>query len=177
MSRIGKMPVPIPAGVEVEAERGHVRVKGPKGELEQRIHPDLEVEIEAGILTVKRPDDTKEHKAQHGLARKLISNMVTGVTDGFKKELTIVGVGYRVAKQEGKLVFTLGFSHPVERVDPEGIKTTVEGTNRIIVEGIDRQKVGQYAANIRAIRPPEPYKGKGVRYSDENVKLKVGKAG
>jgi len=154
MSRIGRMPVVIPAGVEVSVDPGFVRVKGPKGELEQHIHPDMAVEIDAGVLTVKRPSDSKEHKSHHGLSRKLISNMVVGVTDGFKKELSIVGVGYRVAKQDDKLVFTLGFSHPVERVDPEGIKTTVEGTNKIIVEGIDRQKVGQYAAKLRAIRPP-----------------------
>ncbi|MCL1802455.1 MAG: 50S ribosomal protein L6 [Eubacteriaceae bacterium] len=177
MSRIGRMPVEIPAGVEITIEKGLIKVKGPKGELEQAIHPDLTVEIEDGVLKVARPSDAKEHRAQHGLARKLISNMVVGVTEGFKKELSIVGVGYRASKTDNKLNLVLGFSHPVERVDPDGITTTVEGNNRIIIEGIDRQKVGQHAANIRAIRPPDAYKGKGVRYSDEVVKLKVGKTG
>ena len=177
MSRIGKMPVVIPAGVDVKIETGMVTVSGPKGELRQAVHKDMIVEINDGVLTVKRPTDSKEHRSMHGLTRKLISNMVEGVHEGFTKELQIVGVGYRAQKQGDSLVLNLGYSHPVEMTDPEGIETSVEGTNKIFVKGIDRQKVGQHAANIRKVRPPEPYKGKGVRYADETVKIKVGKTG
>jgi large subunit ribosomal protein L6 len=172
------MPVVIPAGVEVKLEPGLVTVNGPKGTLSQVVSQNMSISINAGVLTVERPDDTKQNKSLHGLTRKLIYNMVTGVSDGFSKELQIIGVGYRAAKQDGgKLVLSLGYSHPVEVFDPEGIETTVEGTTKIIVRGIDKQAVGQHAAIIRAKRPPEPYKGKGVRYSDEQIKLKVGKAG
>ena len=177
MSRIGKMPVVLPAGVDVKIENGLVNVSGPKGELKQAIHKDMIVEINDGVLTVKRPTDSKLHRSMHGLSRKLISNMVEGVTEGFAKELQIVGVGYRAQKQGNTLTLNLGFSHPVEMVDPDGIETVVEGTNKIFVRGIDRQKVGEHAANIRKVRPPEVYKGKGVRYANETVKLKVGKAG
>ena len=177
MSRIGKMPVDIPAGVDVKIETGMVTVSGPKGELRQAVHKDMIVEINDGVLTVKRPTDSKEHRSMHGLTRKLISNMVEGVNEGFTKELQIVGVGYRAQKQGDSLVLNLGYSHPVEMTDPEGIETSVEGTNKVFVKGIDRQKVGQHAANIRKVRPPEPYKGKGVRYADETVKIKVGKTG
>jgi large subunit ribosomal protein L6 len=171
------MPVVIPAGVDVSYDAGTVTVKGPGGELSQRIHPDMVVEINEGVLTVKRPSDSKLHKAMHGLSRKLISNMVDGVTSGFSKELQIVGVGYRASKQESTLVLNLGYSHPIEMADPEGITTTVEGNNKIFVRGIDRQKVGQHAANIRKKRSPEPYKGKGIRYANETIKLKEGKTG
>lgn len=177
MSRIGRMPVVIPAGVDVAVENGEVKIKGPKGELTQAVNKDMSIEIEDGILSVKRPSDQKEHRALHGLTRRLISNMVTGVTEGFTKELQILGVGYRAQKQGDKLVLNLGYSHPVEMNDPAGIETSVEGNNKIIVKGIDRQLVGQHAANIRKVRPPEPYKGKGVRYVGETVRTKVGKSG
>ncbi len=177
MSRIGRMPVNIPAGVEVKAENGLVTVKGPKGELSQAIHKDMVIGMEAGVLNVTRPSDSKEHKSMHGLTRKLISNMVEGVTAGFAKQLDIVGVGYRASKQGDKLVLNLGYSHPVEMIDPQGIETVVEGTNKIIVKGIDKQQVGEHAANIKKVRPPEPYKGKGVRYHGEYIKIKEGKTG
>ncbi|MFA0815807.1 MAG: 50S ribosomal protein L6 [Anaerofustis sp.] len=177
MSRIGRMPVNLPAGVEVKAESGLVTVKGPKGELKQAINKDMTIEINDGVLTVTRPSDSKEHKAMHGLTRKLVSNMVSGVSEGFSKGLEIVGVGYRAAKQGDTLVLNLGYSHPVEMKDPAGIETVVEGTNKIFVKGIDKQLVGQHAANIRKVRQPEPYKGKGVRYAGEFIKLKEGKSG
>jgi large subunit ribosomal protein L6 len=171
------MPVNLPAGVEVKAESGLVTVKGPKGELKQAINKDMTIEINDGVLTVTRPSDSKEHKAMHGLTRKLVSNMVSGVSEGFSKGLEIVGVGYRAAKQGDTLVLNLGYSHPVEMKDPTGIETVVEGTNKIFVKGIDKQLVGQHAANIRKVRQPEPYKGKGVRYAGEFIKLKEGKSG
>ena len=177
MSRIGRMPVNLPAGVEVNVENGLATVKGPKGELKQAINKDMAVVIKDGVLTVERPSDIKEHKAMHGLTRKLIFNMVTGVSEGFSKGLEIVGVGYRAAKQGDTLVLNLGYSHPVEMKDPAGIETVVEGTNKIFVKGIDKQLVGQHAANIRKVRQPEPYKGKGVRYAGEFIKLKEGKSG
>lgn len=177
MSRIGRMPVNIPAGVEVKVENGLVTVKGPKGELSQAVHKDMAINIDNGVLTVTRPSDLKEHKAMHGLTRKLISNMVEGVSNGFSKQLDIVGVGYRATKQGDKLVLNLGYSHPVEMADPQGIETIVEGTNKIVVKGIDKQLVGEHAANIKKIRPPEPYKGKGVRYAGEYIKIKEGKTG
>ena len=177
MSRIGRMPVNLPADVEVNVENGLATVKGPKGELKQVINKDMTVTIKDGVLTVERPSDIKEHKAMHGLTRKLIANMVTGVSEGFSKGLEIVGVGYRAAKQGDVLVLNLGYSHPVEMKDPAGIETVVEGTNKIFVKGIDKQLVGQHAANIRKVRQPEPYKGKGVRYAGEFIKLKEGKSG
>lgn len=177
MSRIGKMPVTLPSGVDVKVESGLVTVKGPKGELKQAINKDMIIKIDDGVLTVDRPSESKEHKSMHGLSRKLIANMVEGVTDGFKKDLEIVGIGYRGIKEGNKLVLNLGFSHQVEIEDPQDIETTMEGTNKISVLGIDKQLVGQHAANIRKIRPPEPYKGKGVRYAGEYIKLKEGKSG
>ena len=177
MSRIGKMPVTLPSGVDVKVESGLVTVKGPKGELQQAINKDMIIKIDDGVLTVDRPSESKEHKSMHGLSRKLIANMVEGVTEGFKKDLEIVGIGYRGVKEGNKLVLNLGFSHQVEVEDPQDIETSMEGTNKITVSGIDKQLVGQHAANIRKIRPPEPYKGKGVRYAGEYIKLKEGKSG
>lgn len=177
MSRIGRMPVTVPAGVEVKVEDGFVTVKGPKGELTQHINKDMQINIEDGVLTVARPSDDKVHKSMHGLTRKLIANMVEGVTNGFTKNLEIVGVGYRAAKEGDKLVLNVGYSHPVEIVDPEGITTAVEGTTKISVSGIDIQKVGEHAANIKKVRKPEPYKGKGIRYAGEYIRIKEGKTG
>ena len=177
MSRIGRMPVTIPAGVDIKVEDGIVTVKGPKGELTQANNKDMIIEQKDGVLTVARPSEDKLHKSMHGLTRKLISNMVIGVTDGFTKNLEIVGVGYRAAKEGNKLILNLGYSHPVEIEDPEGISTAVEGNSKIAVSGIDIQKVGQHAANIKKVRSPEPYKGKGVRYAGEYIRIKEGKTG
>lgn len=178
MSRIGKLPVAIPAGVEVKLEDGNViTVKGPKGTLTRKLVDDLTIEVSATEVTVTRPSDLKRYKQLHGLTRTLIANMVEGVTNGYKKELEINGVGYRAAKSGNKLTLTLGYSHPVEMIDPEGITTTLEGNNKIIVEGIDKEKVGQFAAEIRTKRPPEPYKGKGIKYTTETIRRKVGKTG
>lgn len=178
MSRIGKLPVAIPAGVEVKLEDGNViTVKGPKGTLTRKLVDDLTVEVTDTEVTVTRPSDLKRYKQLHGLTRTLIANMVEGVTNGYKKELEINGVGYRAAKSGNKLTLTLGYSHPVEMIDPEGITTTLEGNNKIIVEGIDKEKVGQFAAEIRTKRPPEPYKGKGIKYATETIRRKVGKTG
>ncbi len=177
MSRIGRMPVAIPAGVTVTiAEGNEVTVKGPKGTLTRVLPKEMEIRIEDGQVTVSRPNDLKKMKSLHGLTRTLIQNMVVGVTDGYSKTLEINGVGYRAAKQGNKLTLTLGYSHPVEMIDPEGIETAVDG-NKIIVSGINKEKVGQHAADIRAKRMPEPYKGKGIKYSDEVIRRKVGKAG
>ncbi|MCL2617398.1 MAG: 50S ribosomal protein L6 [Defluviitaleaceae bacterium] len=178
MSRIGKMPIEIPAGVELKLEEGNlVTVKGPKGTLSRKLAPDMNIALEDGKLSVSRPSELKRHKALHGLTRTLINNMVVGVTQGYSKTLEIVGVGYRAAKNGNKLNLTLGYSHPVEMTDPDGITSIVEGQNKIIVTGIDKEKVGQFAAEIREKRRPEPYKGKGVRYSNERVRRKVGKTG
>ena len=177
MSRIGRKPVALPAGVEIKVEGNVITVKGPKGELSQEIGEQITAKIEENELIFTRPSDTKEDKAQHGLARALVNNMVTGVTTGFQKTLKIIGVGYRAEKQGNKLVMSLGYSHPVEMEDPEGIDVQVEDQNKIIVSGIDKEKVGQYAAEIRTKRLPEPYKGKGIRYIDEHVRSKEGKAG
>ena len=178
MSRIGKLPVAIPAGVEVKLEDGNViTVKGPKGTLTRKLVDDLTIEGTDAEVTVTRPSDLKRYKQLHGLTRTLIANMVEGVTNGYKKELEINGVGYRAAKSGNKLTLTLGYSHPVEMIDPEGITTTLEGNNKIIVEGIDKEKVGQFAAEIRTKRPPEPYKGKGIKYTTETIRRKVGKTG
>ena len=177
MSRIGKMPIAVPAGVTVDiAENNKVTVKGPKGTLERALAPEMEITLEGNEVTVKRPNDLKRNRALHGLTRTLINNMVVGVTDGYKKTLEVNGVGYRAQKQGKKLVLSLGYSHPVEMEDPEGLTTTVED-NKIIVEGIDKEKVGQYAAEIRAKRAPEPYKGKGIKYDYEVIRRKVGKTG
>lgn len=177
MSRIGRLPVTVPAGVTVEiAENNHVTVKGPKGTLEQALPVEMEIKLEDGHIIVSRPNDLKKMKSLHGLTRSLVQNMVTGVSEGYKKELEVNGVGYRAAKQGKKLVLNLGFSHPVEMEDPEGLEAKVDG-NKITVEGIDKQKVGQYAAEIRDKRRPEPYKGKGIKYVDEVIRRKVGKTG
>ncbi|HPP31488.1 MAG TPA: 50S ribosomal protein L6 [Soehngenia sp.] len=178
MSRIGLKPINIPSGVEIKiSDKNLVEVKGPKGTLTEQISPDMEIKIDNGVLTVSRPSDLKRHKSLHGLSRTLIANMITGVTEGFEKSLDIVGTGYRAAKQGNKLVLTLGYSHPVELVDPDGITVEVPAPNKIIVKGIDKQKVGNYAAKIRELRSPEPYKGKGIKYSNEVVRRKVGKTG
>lgn len=178
MSRIGKLPVTIPSGVEVKLDNGNViTVKGPKGTLTRKLVDDLTIKVENNEVIVTRPSDLKRYKSLHGLTRTLIFNMVEGVTNGYTKELEINGVGYRAAKSGNKLNLTLGYSHPVEMIDPEGVTTTVDGTNKIIVSGIDKEKVGQFAAEIRAKRPPEPYKGKGIKYSTENIRRKVGKTG
>ena len=178
MSRIGKIPVTIPAGVEVNiSEENFVTVKGPKGELCEQISQLLTIKIEEGVLTVTRDGDEKEKRSQHGLARTLIGNMVTGVSEGFERKLEIIGVGYKADKQGKKLVLNLGYSHPIELPDPDGITTEAPTPTEIIVKGINKSVVGNYAAIIRAWRPPEPYKGKGIRYSGEKVRRKEGKAG
>ena len=178
MSRIGKMPIAIPAGVTVDvAENNKVTVKGPKGTLERSMAPEMEIKVEGAEVTVSRPNDLKRNKSLHGLTRTLINNMVVGVTNGYEKKLEVNGVGYRAAKQGKKLVLNLGYSHPVEMDDPEGVETVVDGTNVIFVKGIDKEKVGQYAAEIRDKRRPEPYKGKGIKYADEHIRRKVGKTG
>ena len=178
MSRIGKMPIAIPAGVTVDiAENNFVTVKGPKGTLERALAPEMEIKIEGSEIVVNRPNDLKRNKSLHGLTRTLLANMVKGVTDGYEKVLEVNGVGYRAQKQGKELTLILGYSHPVVMVDPEGIETVLEGQNKITVKGIDKEKVGQYAAEIREKRGPEPYKGKGIKYADEVIKRKVGKTG
>ena len=178
MSRIGRMPIAIPAGVTVEvAENNKVTVKGPKGTLERVLPAEMEIKVEGAEVVVSRPNDLKKMKSLHGLTRTLINNMVVGVTTGYQKKLEVNGVGYKVSKAGKVLNLSLGFSHPVEMVDPEGIESVVEGQNIIIVKGIDKEKVGQYAAEIRDKRRPEPYKGKGIKYADEVIRRKVGKAG
>ena len=176
MSRIGRMPIAVPAGVTVDiAENNQVTVKGPKGELTRKLASEMKIEKDGEEIKVTRPNDLKKMKSLHGLTRTLIYNMIVGVTEGYEKRLEVNGVGYRAAKQGKKLTLSLGFSHPVEMEDPEGVEVTVDGQNLIIVKGIDKEKVGQYAAEIREKRPPEPYKGKGVRYSDEVVLRKEAK--
>ncbi|RKI83638.1 50S ribosomal protein L6 [bacterium 0.1xD8-71] len=178
MSRIGRMPIAIPAGVTVEvAENNKVTVKGPKGTLERVLPEGMDIKVEAGQVVVSRPNDLKKMKSFHGLTRTLIMNMVTGVTDGFEKKLEVNGVGYRASKSGKTLTLNLGYSHPVEMTDPEGVESVVEGQNVIIVKGIDKEKVGQFAAEIRDKRRPEPYKGKGIKYADETIRRKVGKTG
>jgi len=175
MSRIGRKPVPVPDAVTVEIGAADIAVKGPKGELRQTFSPDMKVEQEDGVVTITRPTDRGEHRALHGLTRSLIANMVEGVTDGFEKRLEIQGVGYRAALKGKKLELALGFSHPVAIEAPEGIDFEVPQPTEFIIKGIDKQLVGQVAADIRKRRPPEPYKGKGIRYKDEQVLRKVGK--
>ena len=178
MSRIGRLPITIPAGVTVEiAENNKVTVKGPKGTLEKELPVEMEIKQEGDQIVVTRPNDLKKMKSLHGLTRTLINNMVVGVTEGYKKVLEVNGVGYRAAKAGNKLTLSLGYSHPVEMTDPEGVETVVEGQNKITVKGIDKEKVGQYAAEIRDKRRPEPYKGKGIKYADEVIRRKVGKTG
>jgi large subunit ribosomal protein L6 len=177
MSRIGRKPIPIPANVDVKIEDGVVTVKGAKGTLSQKIHSNMTVEIKDGEVYVTRPNDEKENRSLHGLTRTLIANMVEGVTNGFKKELEVNGVGFRVQKQGNDLVMNIGYSHPVVISEVPGITIDVPAPNRIVVSGPDKQMVGQFAAEIRKKRPPEPYKGKGIRYADEHVRRKEGKAG
>ncbi len=177
MSRIGRHPVEVPAGVEVKiAENNVVTVKGPKGTLEKALPTEMSIKLEDGQVVVTRPNDLKKMKSLHGLTRTLIQNMVIGVSQGYEKTLEVNGVGYRAQKQGKKLVLSLGYSHPVEMEDPEGLESTVDG-NKIVVKGIDKEKVGQYAAEIRDKRRPEPYKGKGIKYADEVIRRKVGKTG
>ena len=178
MSRIGRMPVAIPAGVTVTiAENNNVTVKGPKGTLVRDLPVEMEIKEEDGHIVVTRPNDLKKMKSLHGLTRTLIANMIHGVTEGYEKKLEVNGVGYKAAKAGKKLTLSLGYSHPVEMEDPEGIETVLDGQNIIIVKGIDKEKVGQFAAEIRDKRRPEPYKGKGIKYVDEVIRRKVGKTG
>ena len=178
MSRIGRHPIAIPAGVTVEIKENNVvTVKGPKGTLEKALPTEMEIKQEGEEIVVTRPNDLKKMKSLHGLTRSLIANMITGVSEGYEKKLEINGVGYRAQKKGKEITFNLGFSHPVVMTDPEGIETEMDGQNIIIVKGIDKEKVGQYAAEIRELRKPEPYKGKGIKYADEVIRRKVGKTG
>lgn len=178
MSRIGFKPIDVPAGVEIKIEENNlVKVKGPKGELSEKIDVSMNIKMDGNVLTVERPTENKKHKSLHGLSRTLIANMIEGVVNGYEKKLEIVGVGYRAQKQGKKLVLNLGFSHPVEMEDPEGITVEVPNQTELVVKGISKQLVGNYAAKIRAWREPEPYKGKGIRYAGENVRRKEGKTG
>ena len=178
MSRIGRAPITVPAGVEINiADNNVVTVKGPKGTLTQQFNSNMAIAMDNGVLTVTRPNDSKENRSLHGLTRTLINNMVIGVTEGYKKELDVNGVGYRVAKEGNKLVMNLGFSHQVIMEEKDGITIEVPGPNKIIINGCDKQKVGQFAAEVREKRPPEPYKGKGIKYADEVIRRKAGKTG
>ena len=178
MSRIGRMPISIPAGVDVKIEAGNlVTVKGPKGTLTQQLHPAMTITQEGEVIHVTRPNDAKENRSLHGLTRSLLHNMIVGVTEGFKKELDVNGVGYRVQKEGTKLVMTLGYSHPVVVEENEDITIEAPTPNKIIIHGIDKQKVGQFAAEVRGKRPPEPYKGKGIKYTTEVIRRKEGKTG
>jgi large subunit ribosomal protein L6 len=177
MSRIGRQPIKLANNVSVQIDGNVVSVKGPRGQLQREFHPDMRIEQQDGTLVVTRPDNQPEHRALHGLTRSLLNNMVLGVSDGFAKVLDIQGVGYRATKSGDNVTLALGFSHPVELAPTPGITYNVEGNNRLRIEGIDKELVGQVAANIRAIRKPEPYKGKGIRYLGENVRRKAGKAG
>ena len=177
MSRIGRKPIEIPAGVEVKLNGNHVSVKGPKGTLEQEIHQDIKIEMEGNVINVTRPSDEKEHRSLHGLSRTLIANMVEGVTNGYSKVLEVNGVGYRVQKQGKNLVMNLGYSHQVTVPEIPGITIDVPGPNKIVISGPDKQLVGQFAAEVREKRPPEPYKGKGIKYETEVIRRKEGKTG
>ena len=178
MSRIGRAPITVPAGVEIKLdENNHIVVKGPKGTLERTLVPQMNIEIDAGVITVKRPDDSKENRSLHGLTRTLIDNMVVGVTNGFEKKLEINGVGYRAVKEGKNLVLNIGFSHQVTVSENDDIQIEVPDANHVVIKGIDKQKVGQFAADVRSKRPPEPYKGKGIKYDYEVVRRKEGKTG
>ncbi len=177
MSRVGQQPIPVPASVRVQIEGSTVTVSGPLGDLRRELHPDMRLHLEEGQLTVTRPSDQPQHRALHGLTRTLLANMVTGVTDGFSKMLELHGVGYRAQQMGANVQMSVGFSHPVDVVAPPGVTLEVDGTNRIRVSGLDKELVGQAAAEIRRVRPPEPYKGKGIRYEGEYVRHKAGKAG
>ena len=177
MSRVGKLPIKVPQGVEIKFDAGVTRVKGPKGQLERAFHLNMKIELVDGELRVARPNDQRQNRALHGLTRSLLNNMVVGVTEGFSKTLMVVGVGYKVELKGKSLLMQLGFSHPVEYPAPDGIQFEVDSKqNMIVVKGIDKQKVGQVSAEIRELRPPEPYKGKGVQYKDERIRRKAGKA-
>ena len=177
MSRIGKKPIPVPSNVEISIDGTNIRVKGPKGELAREIRPEISLKVEDGTLLVERSSEESQHRAYHGLTRALVANMVTGVTDGYRKTLDIIGVGYRAEKKGNTLVLTVGYSHQVTYPEPEGITLSTTSPTTVVVEGIDKQQVGQVAAEIRAVRPPEPYKGKGIRYTGEQVRRKAGKTG
>ena len=178
MSRIGRAPITVPAGVEVKVNaNNHITVKGPKGTLERDLVPQIKVEVNEGVINVTRPNDEKQNRSLHGLTRTLVANMVTGVTEGYKKTLEVNGVGYRCSKEGNKLVLNIGYSHPVNVEEIDGITIEVPNANTVVINGIDKQKVGQFAADVRAKRPPEPYKGKGIKYSDEVVRRKEGKTG
>ena len=178
MSRIGRMPIEVPQGVEVKLGAGNeITVKGPKATLSRVLHPEMQIAVENGLVTVTRPSENKTHKSLHGLTRTLINNMIIGVTEGYTKTLEINGVGYRAQKQGNKLVMNLGYSHNVEMEEPEGVKVEVPNPNQIIISGSDKQAVGQFAAVVREKRPPEPYKGKGIKYADEVIRRKEGKTG
>ncbi len=177
MSRIGNKPITVPAGIDVAIDGQKITVKGPKGTLERTVNDNISIKLENGVIVVARPNDEKENRSLHGLTRTLINNMIEGVSNEFSKQLEINGVGYRAAKQGNKIVLTLGYSHPVEMVEPEGITYEVPNPNSIIVKGIDKELVGQMAAEIRSKRPPEVYRGKGIKYVDEHIRRKEGKTG
>ena len=177
MSRIGRLPITVPAGVDVKIDGNNVTVKGAKGTLTGTFNSNMTIALDGGVITVTRPNDQKENRSLHGLTRTLIANMIEGVSNGFKKELEIVGIGYRCALQGKELVLNVGYSHQVVMTPPEGVTVEVPAPNKIIVNGYDKQKVGQFAAEVRGVRPPEPYKGKGIKYVDEVVRRKEGKAG
>ena len=177
MSRIGRMPIVVPAGVEVKIDGQNIEVKGPKGTLTRTVHSDMALSMEGNEIHVTRPSDNKEHRALHGLTRSLVANMVEGVSNGYKKELEINGIGYRAEKNGKTLVLTVGYSHKVEMPEIDGITIDVPAPNKIVISGPDKQKVGQFAANVREKRPPEPYKGKGIKYTTETIRRKEGKAG
>ena len=178
MSRIGRAPITVPAGVEVKVdEHNHITVKGPKGTLERTLVPNIKVEVDAGVIHVTRPDDSKLNRSMHGLTRTLVANMVEGVTNGFSKTLEVNGVGYRASKEGKKLVLNIGYSHQVDVEEIEGITIDVPNPNTVVINGIDKQRVGQFAADVRNKRPPEPYKGKGIKYADEVIRRKEGKTG
>jgi large subunit ribosomal protein L6 len=176
MSRVGKNPIPVPSGVTIDLKKNHLKVKGPKGELERTLHPEMIIEVETGVINIKRPTESKQHKSLHGLTRSLVFNMVEGVSNGFVRNLEIEGVEYRAELKGKALVMALGYSHPVRYEPEEGVEIEVPDPKKIAVRGIDKQKVGQAAAEIRGFRPPEPYKGKGIRYVGEQVRRKAGKA-
>lgn len=177
MSRVGKKPIEIPAGVTVTNENNHLTVKGPKGELSRTFNQDIQIAIEENVITISRPSDAKDHRALHGTTRAVLANMVEGVSKGFERSLDLIGVGYRASKQGKKLVLNVGYSHPVEIEPEEGIEVEVPTNTKVIVKGTDKERVGALAANIRGVRPPEPYKGKGIRYEGEFVRRKEGKTG
>lgn len=177
MSRVGKKPIEIPAGVTVTLDNNNVTVKGPKGELSRTFHADIEIKVEDNVINISRPSDAKEHRALHGTTRAILANMVEGVSKGFERGLELIGVGYRAAKQGNKLVLSVGYSHPVEIEAEKGLEIEVPSNTKIIIKGTDKERVGALAANIRDVRPPEPYKGKGIRYEGEFVRRKEGKTG